>query len=94
MWLRISDWWVGSIPIKQAHPGPGRNIPNLSEMLQQAKLTLTSPEVIEVLQISSGITETMLVRNNLKHVDVRPRQTSWPCTNPLFIELRQKRLYT
>ena len=83
----MTEYWYGKPQVCQ--PGPGRNIPNLSEILQQAKVRLKSPEVIEALQAMNRVPETMLVRERLKHIDIPPRQTEWPCMNPIFIELRR-----
>ena len=88
MWSLFSGYWFGKqIEIR---PGPGRNIPDLSAILQQAKIKLKSPEVIEVLQTMSGVPESLLVRDKLRHIEILPRNTEWPCVNPIFIELRQK----
>ena len=85
----FSEYWFGG---EQTYirPGPGRNIPDLSEILQQAKIKLKSPEVIKVLQTMSGVPEALLVRKKLRHIESSPRPTDWPCVNPIFIELRQK----
>jgi hypothetical protein len=32
----------------------------------------------------------LLVKHNLKKVRTRETITNWPCTNPLFLELRNK----
>jgi hypothetical protein len=88
MWSLFSSYWFGKeIDIR---PGPGRNIPDLSEILQQAKIKLKSPEVIKVLQSMNGLPESLLMRDKLRHIESIPRTTEWPCMNPLFIELRHK----
>jgi hypothetical protein len=89
MWSLIQSYWACSKPLIY-RPGPGRNIPDLSVILQQAKVRLKSPEAIQVLQSMNNIPETMLVRASLRHVTIPTRQTEWPCSNPLFIELRKR----
>jgi hypothetical protein len=89
MWSMLSEYWFGSTKT-YIRPGPGRNIPDLSEILQQAKIQLKSPEVVKVLQSMSGVPESLLVRDKLRHIEICPRATEWPCVNPIFIELRQK----
>jgi hypothetical protein len=71
-------------------PGPGRNIPPLLNQIKDSKLNLKSPSVIKILKSLNQIDDLMFikVRKNLKSVKTRPIQTNWPCTNPLFIELR------
>ena len=70
--------------------GPGRNLPPLKDLLTKAKLNLKSPIIVDKLNDLSQLTEVMLIRNKLKKVIIQPRQTEWPCTNPLFNELRAK----
>ena len=89
MWSLLSSYWYGEQPT-YIRPGPGRNIPDLSQILQQAKIKLKSPEVIDLLKKMNGMPESLLVRSKLRHTQVPPRITEWPCMNPLFIELRQK----
>jgi hypothetical protein len=89
MWSLLSVYWYGEQQT-QIRPGPGRNIPDLSEILQQAKIKLKSPEVIDLLQKMNGMPESLLIRSKLRHIQVHPRVTEWPCVNPIFIELRQK----
>lgn len=69
-------------------PGPGRNFP--AECLIEAKGKLKSAVVVKTLSEMPLLTEAMLKRNKLKHVEVPPRQLYFPCVNPLFHELRAK----
>ena len=40
--------------------------------------------------MSPHLAEVMLTKHGLKHIIVPERQRHWPCTNPLFIELRSR----
>lgn len=70
--------------------GPGRNLPRLEDLIKNAKVSLKSPSVVKSLKDLSKITETMIAKSRLRKINVPPRQTVWPCTNPLFYELRIK----
>ena len=70
--------------------GPGRNLPRLDELLKNSKVSLKSPSVIKSLNDLSKITEATIAKSRLRKIVVPPRQTVWPCTNPLFKELRKR----
>ena len=86
--------WFYSVEDKSSAsvaPGPARNMPDMARLLKERKLTLKSPIIISELKEMSNLTENVLsARNKLKHVEVPPRQTEWPCINPLFHELRDR----
>ena len=92
MWSGLSKWWWSSAAENERSEktGPARNIPiGFSDMLAQAKLSLKSPDVVDRLKHMSNVTESQLHLTRLRHVEVPPRQLEWPCTNPLFKELRE-----
>ena len=75
-------------------PGPGRNL-LLPEELRAAKLSLTSPEIVETLRGMSLLHDIQHVRNGLRRVPV-PVVTvrrAYPPRHPVLQELlaRHKR---
>jgi hypothetical protein len=78
------------IILKIKETGPGRNLPFLGDILQSKNLTLKSAIIIEKLNDMSQLNAVLLTLKSLKHVEVPPRQTIFPCINPLFQELRIK----
>ena len=69
--------------------GAGRNLP-LHLLLKNAKDNLKSPETREMIKTFNLLDNVLLVKHNLKKVKTRETITKWKCTNPLFLELRNK----
>ena len=69
--------------------GAGRNLP-LHLLLKNAKDNLKSPETRKMIKTYNLLDNVLLVKHNLKKVRTRETITNWPCTNPLFLELRNK----
>jgi hypothetical protein len=82
----------GTEPRISIHSGAARNLPPFIEELRLKKLSLKSREVVDHLKGSSLTTEVVLALKTLRHIEIPKRVLYYPCTNPLFIELRLKAL--
>jgi len=88
MWSLYDWFYTTEVTTEKTLPGPGRNMPNMADLLKERKLSLKSPIIIGELKKLCQLNEAMLARKNLKHIVVAPRITTFPCINPLFAELR------
>ena len=67
--------------------GAGRNLP-LHLLLKNAKDNLKQVETDKKIKELNLLTNVLLTKHKLKKVITREPITYWPCTNALFIELR------
>ena len=71
-------------------PAAGRNMPTGFKLaLQEAKFKLDTVAVDRMVPLNR--TEVDVVRSNLRPTQTKPPLTEYPCTNPLFKELRLRR---
>jgi hypothetical protein len=82
----------GTEPRISMHSGAARNLPLFIEELRLKKLSLKSREVVDHLKSASLTTEVVQALRTLRHIEIPKRVLHYPCTNPLFIELRLKAL--
>ena len=69
--------------------GAGRNLP-LHLLIKDAKNKLKSTEISNKLKEMNLLNNVLVIKHKLKRIKTRKPITDWPCTNPLFIELRNK----